>query len=139
MWFAGVIIPNLILFAPLVWYWGLAHAGLFTSYSLAAGSIYLALELRLVEGLPFSRQFDPLRSAGMIPVMFLGAFIGALAVGIQYLLFRSEAAVLIAIPVVSSAAYFLTRSSLKAFEASMRYNLGLVSAESGTLYAEVMT
>ena len=139
LWIAGVIIPNLVLFLILAWFWGLPHAGLFAAYSLAAGSTYLALELRLIEGMPFSKPFDSTRGAGMLPLMFLGGFAIALAVGLQYLLFRSAAPVLIATTVLASAAYFLTRSSLTALEVSIRYNLGLVSVESGTLYKEVGT
>jgi hypothetical protein len=35
------------------------------------------------------------------------------------------------------AAWFLTRSSLGAFEVAIRYELSLLSAESGTLYQEI--
>ena len=62
----------------------------------------------------------------------------AIAVGIQYLfVFRSPAIVMIATLLIGGGAWLLTRSSLQAFEQSIRYNLGLLSAESGSLYVEV--
>jgi hypothetical protein len=138
LWIEAVIIPHLLLFLPLVWFWGILHAGLFTAYSMAAASTYLALELRSIEGLPFTKQMEPTRGLVMLPLMLLGGLVVAAAVGVQYfVLFRSPTAVLIAAGSLSAAAVFLTRSSLSAFESSIRYHLGLLSVESGTLYKEV--
>ena len=39
------MIPHVILLISLAWFWGIWHAGLFVAYSLAAASVYLALEL----------------------------------------------------------------------------------------------
>jgi hypothetical protein len=39
--------------------------------------------------------------------------------------------------VLAAAAYPVTRMSLRALEGSMRYNLGLVSEESGAIYVEI--
>ena len=62
----------------------------------------------------------------------------AVAVGLQYfLVFRSPAVVAAVTVVVGAAAYFLTRWSLEAFAASIRFHLGLLSAESGTFYKEI--
>lgn len=70
--------------------------------------------------------------------MMIGGAAIAAAVALQYfLLFRSPATVMTSAAMVGIAAYFLTRSSLGAFEVSIRYNLGLLSVESGTLYQEV--
>jgi hypothetical protein len=138
MWIEGVIIPHLLVFFPLVWFWGILHGSLFVAYSMAAASTYLALEIRSVAGLPFTRQFQPSSGITMLPLMLLGGLVMAAAVGVQhFLLFRSPAAVLIAAAALSAAAAFLTRGSLSAFEANIRYHLGLLSFETGTLYKEV--
>ena len=138
LWFAIVVAPHAILLVVLAWFWGIAQGALFVAYSVAAGSFYLALELRLVEGVPFSKQVETSRGMFMLPLMMAGGFCIAIAVGLQYfLIFRSAAAVAVATVVVGSAAYILTRDALKAFEDSMRYHLGLASEESKGLYQEV--
>lgn len=138
LWIEVIVIPHLILLPFLAWFWGIWHAGLFLAYSLAAASVYLALELRLIDGAPFSKQVDTTRGAILLPLMMIGGIAIAAAVGLQYfLVFRSAAIVIMTTAVFGIAAWCLTRSSLSAFEVSIRYNLGLLSAESGTLYQEV--
>ena len=62
-----------------------------------------------------------------------------IAVALQYfLVFHSPGTVVIITIVLGAAAYLLTQSSLDAFETSIRYNLSLLSAESGTLYRELI-
>jgi hypothetical protein len=138
LWIEIVVIPHLFVLFFLAWFWGIWHAGLFVAYSLSVASLYLALELRLIEGPPFCQQADTSRGAVMLPMMIGGGIVAAIAVGLQYLLvFRSPAIVIITTAVIAIAAWFLTRSSLGAFEVSIRYHLGMLSAESGTLYQEI--
>ena len=134
----GIAVPHAIILPWLIWSWGIWHAGLFVAYSVAVCSIYIALELRLIDGVPFTKQVDASRGAEMLPMMIAGSVVVALAVGLQYLLvFRSPAVVLLTAVASGAAAFFLTRSSVAALEVSIRYNLGLLSAETGTLYKEV--
>lgn len=138
LWIVMVVVPHAILLPLLAWSWGVWHAGLFTCYSMAVASLYLALELRVIEGAPFSSPVDVTRGAVMMPMMVLSAIVMALAVGVQYfLLFRWPALVLAATVVVGAAAWVATRAGLAAFAATIRYSLGLISAESGTLYTEI--
>ena len=138
LWIDCILIPHAIA-APLIgWRWGFWHAALFTAWSAAAASIYLALELRLIEGAPFSRQPDASRGAVMMPVMILGGMVIAIAVGLQYyFIFRSEAIVIASTAAAAATAYFATRASLNGFATSIRYHLGLASAETGTFYKEI--
>jgi uncharacterized YccA/Bax inhibitor family protein len=81
---------------------------------------------------------DAKRGATLMPLMMLGGLVMALLVGLQYvLLFRSPGRVAIATVLFSAAAFSVTRTSLDSFAVSIRYNLGLLSAESGTLYREI--
>ena len=138
LWTQLILIPHLILLPLLLWSWGVPHALLFVAYSIVVASFYLALEIRLIDGAPFSKPVDPMRGAVQLPLMIMGGISIAIAVGLQYfLLFRSPIAVLTATLVSGVTAYLLTRNSLSAFEANIRYNLGLMSVESGTLYKEV--
>jgi hypothetical protein len=133
-----VAIPHGLMLAAFAWVWGIAHAALFVGYSAAACAFYLALELRLVDGIPFTRQLDAQRGAAEAPVVILGAVVVAIAVATQYFfVFRSPALVAAATAVIAPAAYFLTRSSLDSLETAMRFHLSLLSRETGTLYREV--
>jgi hypothetical protein len=95
-------------------------------------------ELRLIENIPFSTQIDPSReSVGLTPILG-GGIVSAIAVGVQYLLvFRSPAVVAVTAPALGVAAYFATRASLSTLAVSMRYHLGPISVETGTLYKEI--
>ncbi|HXX23272.1 MAG TPA: hypothetical protein VEO19_08985 [Terriglobia bacterium] len=137
LWSRFIVIPHLLLLALLTWFWGVGPAALFVAYSLAVASFYLALELRLVEGVPFSKQPQVSQGAMLLPYMLMGGLGAALLVGLQYfILFRSPASALAATAIVAVGAYYLTRSSLRSLSSAMRYNLGLVSGESSFLYKE---
>jgi hypothetical protein len=138
LWISLIGVPHLVLAGPLVWHWGIVHTGAFLAYSLAAASFYLGLELRLIEGVPFSKQPVVSRGVYFMGIMMLGGLCMAIAVGVQYvLLFRSLLAVLLASAALAGAAWAVTRSSLGSFAVSMRYNLGLASTEIGSMFREV--
>ncbi len=138
LWLYTVAIPHAIVLPVVALSWGLWHGSLFTLYSASVVSLYLALELRLVDGAPFSKQPVASRDSTLLPLM-IGAFVVvAIVVVLQYiLLFRSPLNVLIATIVAGAAACIFTRYSVVAFERSIRYNLGLLSIEWGKLYTEV--
>jgi len=138
LWIPVVVIPHVILLLVFTWPWGVWHAGLFVAYSAAVCSVYLALELRLIDAVPFSKQMDPKRGAVMLPLMMLGGVAMAAAVGVQYyFVFRTPMVAGAAAATVAAAAYLLTHSSWGALEASIRYGLATVSRESGGLYQEI--
>lgn len=133
-----VILPHILVLAILPWAWGMWHAALFVAYSAAASCVYLAVEIRLIDTVPFCKQPVATSNATMLPLMIAGGICMAIAVGLQYLLvFISPAITLAATASVLVLAYFLTRASLGTLESSMRYSLGLLSMETGTLYKEV--
>jgi hypothetical protein len=138
LWTAAILVPNLVVLAFLAWNWGPADALLFIAFSLAIASVYLALELRLIEGVPFGKPVDTSRGAVVLPLMMAGGMVIAIVVAIQhFLLFHSRPLVLAATLLAAAAAYFLTRISLHTFEVAIRYHLGLVSQESTMLYKEI--
>jgi hypothetical protein len=137
LWLHLAVIPHVVLLFVLAWSWGIRDAGLFVAYSLAVVSTYLGLELRLIDGLPFGKPAEN-RSPFFMGIMFLGGFVMALAVGLQYfLVFHSRAVVLVTTLGLGSVAYFATRASLLVFEGSIRFHLGHLSTESKGLYLEV--
>jgi hypothetical protein len=133
-----VVFPHLLIFLSFAWGWGVWHAGLFVAFSASLCFVYVAVEVRIIDGAPFSKQVDSMRSITLLPFLMLGAVVIAIVVGLQYfLVFRSAATVAAAAMGVAAAAYVLTRRSLEAFAQSIRYNLALLASESGTLYKEV--
>ncbi len=140
LWIRVLVIPHAILLPVLAWLWGFEKAVLFLAYSLAVASLYLAVELRLIEGLPFGRQPDPQRNSLLFPTMIAGGIAMAIAVGLQYFfVFRSASIVAAAAIVAAAGAYVLTRSSLAAFETAIRFHLAEVAGEHGRLYQEVLS
>jgi len=123
----------LLLFA---WRWSISEGLLFAAYSLAVTTIYLACGIRLIDGVPFGKQVNPGRGAGMQGGFIVFGICVLLAVGVQYLLFRSYVAVAIATILAGGAAYAATQYSLKHFESSIRYNLGIISKTSTMIYTE---
>jgi hypothetical protein len=137
-WLRLIAIPHVLLFLVVLWPWGLAGAVLFTAFSLAVSSLYLGLNLRQVEGVPFTKQPRAARNAFLFPLMMLAGLLIAAAVGLQhFLLFRSAAAVVISTAVVGAVAALSLRSAVSTFEASMRYHLALVQEPPGALFQEV--
>ena len=132
-----IVVPHLLLVPLLAWRWGIWHAVLFTAYSMAAASVCLGLELRLIEGAPFSEPVDRSRGASLLPVAMAGGVAVAIAVGLQYfLLFRSEALVVAAAAKCGAVEFLAARGSIRAFGLAIRHNLGMVSGETG-FYKEV--
>jgi hypothetical protein len=138
LWLDGILIPNLIALPVLAWRWGIGHAALFIVYSIAATSVYLALELRLIENVPFSKQMDTAIQSLTLPLLLGFGLAAGIAVAVQYfLIFRSPVIVAISTVVLGIAAWFGTKASLGTLAVAMRYHLGLISAETGTIYKEI--
>jgi hypothetical protein len=138
LWFSVIGIPHLLMAGPLIWFWGVAHTAAFLAFSVSVGSLYLGMELRLIETVPFTQQPVTSRGVYFMGLMLAGGLAMAIAVGVQYaLLFRSVAAVWVTSVVIAGAALAVTRTSLNAFAVTMRYKLGLASAEVTSMFQEV--
>ena len=114
-----LVVPHAGWLLVLAWSWGARDAVLFVAFSTAVAFLYLGTSLRLIDGVPFGKQTPPTRSSMLFGVMMLYAVALAVGVGIQYVLFRSVAAVVVATVVAGLAAYFVTRLTLTGFAARM--------------------
>ncbi len=132
-----VLIPHLIWLPISIWSWGPAVAAGFIAYSAAVSALYLSVALRLVDGIPFGIKFDLNRRLRKLARAGLGVFVMVTALGLQYVLFRSGVAVAAATLLVGGAAYYMTRRSLISYEASIRHNLKLDSADTFMFYREI--
>ena len=123
LWLVLVLLPHVFWLVVLAWSWGVADSAVFIAYSAAVGSLYLGVGLRLIGGVPFGRQMAPVRNALTMGMLMGFGLAVAVAVGIQYVLFRSYSAVVVATVVVGAGAWFVTRLSLGSFATRMRSSL----------------
>jgi hypothetical protein len=128
-----------LVFAPfLAWRWGIADAALFTAYCMAVGSMYLSIELFLVDGLPFANPPESLKGSMTAPLI-LAALLGALIlVGLQWLfIFQSRFVTAGAVLVFAGSAYVVAQSSLRYLETNVMNNLHRIAAGRTGMFKEV--
>ena len=123
LWLMLVVVPNVFFLVVLAWSWGVRDAVLFIAYSTAVASLYLAVGLRLIDGVPFGKQRPPERGVVTLEMMFGYLIVISIAIGIQYVFFRSAVAVAALTVVVGMGTYFLTRASLARFESRIWFHL----------------
>lgn len=123
LWFMLVAAPNAFWLLVLAWSWGVSDALWFIAFSTAVTSLYLAVGLRLIDGLPFGKQTPPARQVVTVAMSMIYLLVAGAAVGIQYLVFRSVVAVAAVTIMVSVGACFLTRATLADFESRIRRSL----------------
>jgi hypothetical protein len=74
----------------------------------------------------------------MLPAMMLTGIGAAALVALQhFLIFRSVEGVIAATALAMMVAFYVTRSSLRSFELTMRHYLAIESVSAGSLYKEV--
>lgn len=123
LWLMLVFVPNVICLFVLAWSWGVWNAVFFIVYSTVVASLYLGLGLKLIDGVPFGKQMQPDRSVITFGIMLIYSIALGIAIGIQYLVFRSLVAVVVLTLVVGLGTYFLTRDTLAGFESRIRFQL----------------
>jgi hypothetical protein len=131
-------LPHLLLAAPLVWKWGLRDGVLFLLFSAAVTLAYLAVALRLVEGIPFARKLEREQSAVMLPMLLAAGAIIAAAVALQhFLLFSSRYAVAAGAALLGLPALWGLRAAVRVWAEAMRFQVSALGEEGGSLYREV--
>ena len=137
LWFLLAAAPNLLALPVLAWFWPMWQGFLFVAFSAAVASLYLGVSLRLIDGLPFGKQAATTRGAADFVLMVVFLLAAGIAVGIQYLLFRSAVAVALVTLIVGAGARFLTATVLDDFAARIRLQLQQAASGSVLLYREV--
>ena len=139
LWLAFIAVPHALLLLLFAWRWGVADAIPFTLYSVMVSTLYLAVALRSIHGVPFGKQARPQQTQGgqMMARMLVFMIVALVSVGLQYLLYRSVAAVWIATGVIAIVAMFVTRKSLHALHAAMLYHLSVTSGTATMIYKEI--
>lgn len=138
LWVWLVLVPHALLLGPALYYWPAADAFLFTGYSLALSSLYLALTLQILDAVPFTKPVQPDQGAMLLPAMMVGGVVVAIAVVLQYfLIFRSRMAVPVATVALAAAAWLVTRWSLQRLAVDMQFGLAQDTGEVTAMYTEV--
>jgi len=138
LWLFVVLIPAFLVVPVFAWRWGLWHALLFAIWSIAAGSMYLAVELLLIESIPFTQQMNSGAQSFTLMLMMVWGLAAGAAVALQYfVIFRSTALTMGVSVALGAAAYFVTTASLRSLATSMRYHLNMTSQSVGNLYQEI--
>ena len=130
LWLLLVALPNGFWLLVLAWSWGFRDAAVFIAYCTAVGSVYLGVSLRLIKGIPFGRQMAPPRQIATFGLFLVSFLAAAVAVGLQYVLFRSVAAVVVVTFVVGAGAYLLTRVTVGDLASRMQASLRPVASGS---------
>jgi hypothetical protein len=137
LWLPMSIVP--LLFVPfLAWRWGVADAALFAAYCLAVGSMYLSIELLLIDGLPFANPPENLK-ASLTGPLILVAIVGALIViGLQWIfIFQSRFVTAGAVLVFAGAAYVVSQTSLRYLQTNVMHNLHRIASGRTGMFKEV--
>jgi len=138
LWTWLVALPHTLELAVALYYWPVADALLFTGYSLALASLYLAATLLIIDYVPFTRPMQPERGAMLLPAMLVGGVFVAIAVTLQYfLIFRARLAVPAATLVIAAAAWIGTRSALRRLAVDMQFGIAQDTGEVTAMYTEV--
>lgn len=137
LWLLLAVVPNLLSLPVLAWFWPVRDAALFVAFSMAVTSFYLAVSLRFINGVPFGKQALPTGSVVGFGLTMIFLMAAGIAVGIQYLLFRSTVAVVLVTLIVGAGARFLTRAVLDDYAARIRLQLQRAASGSVLLYREV--
>ena len=135
LWFMLVVARHVCWLFVLAWSWGVTDAFFFIAHSTVAASLYLGLGLRLVHGIPFGKQTPSAAGGRTVDLLLIYPVILGMAIGIQYVLFRSVAAVVVSTVVVGVGTYYLTRPALARFASRMRSNLS--PAAPGSMFRHV--
>ena len=126
-----VVAPSLVLFIACMWHWNAGEAVLFVAFSSVVASLYLAFSLHLITGIPFGKQRDPGRRMGALAAVIIFLAVVGIGIGVQYLLFLSEVAVVVAVLVGSACAYFLTGMAIQNLRSRIQTHIDLIALRPG--------
>ena len=135
LWLLLIVGPHVFWLFVLAWSWGVRDGVFFIAHSTAVASLYLGLGVRLIDGVPFGKQTPPAARGLTAGVLLTYPVVLGVAIGIQHVVFRSVAAVVVSTVVVGVGTYFLTRGGLARFASSIRSDLR--PASPGSMFRSV--
>jgi hypothetical protein len=132
-----VVILHIVLLGPCAWFWGLMQGVLFIGFSLALVSVYTALAILFVDGLPFANAFKP-SMAKAIPLVYLAAALPIFFFAtIQWIVFHNALLVLAVAIGLALLAYGIAYLSLARLENKIRINLTMLGFAPTEMFKEL--
>jgi hypothetical protein len=123
LWIPAVGLPHLLILPFLVRFWGWMDALIFIGFVLVVLSCYLALEMLLISGLPFSNPFDASKPIMGMAVQFIGAMVIGFVILLHYLAFHTRGVALTAGSILSVVTFLTLRLTLRCYEKAICQNL----------------
>jgi len=130
-------IVHLCLLIPCIVFWGVTHAVLYIFFSAALVSLYAALAVLFVDGLPFANAFKPSMTKAM-PLVFLAAALPMFFFAvIQWLVFYNALLVLAMATALVLLACLIAHFSLGRLESKVRINLTMLGFVPTEMFKEL--
>jgi hypothetical protein len=124
LWLTFLALPFVAVMTIVSAYWGLLDAALFTGYGLAVASLLLALQLLLVDTLPFTSAPSAERSAAIVSfIIFVPVAAGIAWVLQAQFIFRSRVTTAIAALAFAWAAKVTAEHTLRLLDIKARHAL----------------
>jgi hypothetical protein len=130
-------IVHLCLLIPCIGFWGVTHAVLYIFFSAALVSVYAALALLFIDGVPFANAFKPSMTKAM-PLVFLAAALPMFFFAvIQWLVFYNTLLVLAMATALVLLACVIGHFSLGRLESKVRINLTMLGFVPTEMFKEL--
>jgi hypothetical protein len=124
LWLPLLALPFVAVMVVVSPYWGVLDAALFAGYGLAVASFLLALQLLLVEALPFTSAPSAERSAAIVSFIVFVPVAALIAWVLQaYFIFRSRLTTAIAALALAWAAKVTAEYTLRLLDIKARHAL----------------
>ncbi len=132
-----LVIAHLCLLIPCVVFWGVIHAVLYIFFSTALVSVYAALALLFIDGLPFANAFKPSMAKAMPLVLLAAALPMFVFAAIQWIVFYN----VLLVPAMAIAlillACVIAHFSFSRLENKVRINLTMLGFVPTEMFKEL--
>ncbi len=138
IWIPTAGLPHILMLPFMIWYWGWKVAVLMCGFSLIAVSFYLAFEITLISGAPFSAPLNETRSivaAAQIQMCWLVVLM--LPATLQWGLFQIQWVALLSAAVLAASTWFVLRWSLAELVGEIRWRLHQMKSGSNQMFREI--
>jgi hypothetical protein len=138
IWIPTAGLPHFLMLPFMIWYWGWKVAVLLCGFNLTVVSFYLAFEMTLISGVPFSAPLNETRSvvaAAQIQMCWLVVLM--LPATIQWALFQIQWVALLSAVILAVSTWFALRWSLGELVGEIGWRLHLMKSGTNQMFKEI--
>jgi hypothetical protein len=138
IWIPTAGLPHFLMLPFMIWYWGWKVAVLLCGFNLTVVSFYLAFEMTLISGVPFSAPLNETRSvvaAAQIQMCWLVVLM--LPATIQWALFQIQWVALLSAIILAVSTWFALRWSLGELVGEIGWRLHLMKSGTNQMFKEI--